>query len=483
MLLPCDFSGKGNMLSKIFKAYDVRAIYPSPLGETEAWQVGCATGQYLKKLVSETGVTAALNLPNTVVMSHDMRPHSPQLTKAFTEGVRAAGMDVINVGMCDTSFIYFAINHLGAAGGVQVTASHNPIQYNGFKISGPQAKPIGASTGLKDIQAIAETLGEAGSVTGEGKYEERDLWEPYRQHVLKFYQPPKKGKRPIKVVIDASNGMAGKLVPKVFSALPGVEIIPINFEITGAFSHDPNPLVAENMKPTQEGVAKHRADLGACFDGDADRCILTDERGTIIGCDHLTAMLVEHFTRGQYGTTVIYDLRSSKALEEAIVKNGARPMKSRVGHVFMKAALRESQGVFGGELSGHFYFRDNFYADSGAIAFAAVLSVLGQSDKTLHDLIEPFKQYPQSGEINFHVENKDKTLEALEETFGDDAIIDKLDGVTIDQWEKSGWWFNCRASNTEPLIRLNAEAKDKAKLEALLAQLKPMLGTEDLGHH
>ena len=471
------------MLSKIFKAYDVRAIYPSPLGETEAWQVGCATGQYLKKLVIDTGITAALNLPNTVVISHDMRPHSPQLTKAFTEGVRASGMDVIDVGMCDTSFIYFAINHLGAAGGVQVTASHNPIQYNGFKISGPQAKPIGATTGLSEIQAIAETLGEAGSVTGDGKYEERDLWEPYRQHVLKFYQPPKKGKRPIRVVIDASNGMAGKLVPKVFSALPGVEIIPINFEITGAFSHDPNPLVAENMKPTQEGVAKHRADLGACFDGDADRCILTDERGTIIGCDHLTALLVEHFTRGQYGTTVIYDLRSSKALEEAIIKNGARPMKSRVGHVFMKAALRESMGVFGGELSGHFYFRDNFYADSGAIAFAAVLSVLGQSDITLHDLVEPFKQYPQSGEINFHVENKEKTLDAVEEKFGDDAIIDKLDGVTIDQWEKSGWWFNCRASNTEPLIRLNAEAKDKVKLDALLTELKPMLGKEDTGHH
>jgi len=164
------------------------------------------------------------------------------------------------------------------------------------------------------------------------------------------------------------------------------------------------------------------------------------------------------------------------------VKNGARPMKSRVGHVFMKAALRESQGVFGGELSGHFYFRDNFYADSGAIAFAAVLSVLGQSDKTLHDLVEPFKQYPQSGEINFHVDDKEKTLDAVEETFGDGAIVDKLDGVTIDQWETAGWWFNCRASNTEPLIRLNAEAKDKEKLEALMAQLKPMLGTEDKGH-
>ena len=473
------------MLSKIFKAYDVRAVYPDPLSETAAWQVGCATGQFLKQQVADGGSPAAkLTLPNTVVMSRDMRPHSPQLTKAFTEGVRAAGMDVIDVGMCDTSFIYFAINHLNCAGGVQVTASHNPIQYNGFKISGAQARPIGATTGLKQIQAIAEKLGEPGTVKGEGKFEERDLWEPYREHVLKFYQPPKAGRRPIKVVIDASNGMAGKLVPKVFAGLPGIEIIPVNFEITGAFSHDPNPLVAENMKPTQQGVAKHRADLGACFDGDADRCILTDERGTIIGCDHLTAMLVEHFMKGQpRETTIIYDLRSSKALEEAIVAHGARPMKSRVGHVFMKALLRESQGVFGGELSGHFYFRDNFYADSGAIAFAAVLSMLGQSDKSLSQLIAPFKQYPQSGEINFHVEDKEKTLAAVEAKFGKGAIVDKLDGVTIDQWTGSGWWFNCRASNTEPLIRLNAEAKDKAKLEGLLAELKPMLGTEDKGHH
>jgi len=482
------------MLEKIFKAYDVRAIYPDPFNESAAWRVGYGTGQFLKQQVTDSGEKGGkLTLPNTIVVSRDMRPHSPPLAKAFTDGVRATGMDVIDVGMCDTSFIYFAINHLSCAGGVQVTASHNPIQYNGLKISGPLAKPIGATTGLKEIQSLAEKAPEPPATTTptstlapplpHGKYEERDLWESYRAHVLQFYTPPKAGRRPLKVVVDASNGMAGKLIPKVFSGLPGLEVIPINFEITGSFSHDPNPLVAENMKPTQNGVRTRLADLGACFDGDADRCILTDERGTIIGCDHLTAMLVEHFTEGEKNPTIIYDLRSSKALEEAIVARGAKPLKSRVGHVFMKAALRESKGVFGGELSGHFYFRDNFYADSGAIAFAAVLSVLGQSDKTLNQLIAPFKQYPQSGEINFHVEDKEATLAAVESKFGKDAAVDKLDGVSIDAWKTSGWWFNCRASNTEPLIRLNAEAKDKPTLEKLLGDLKPMLGTEDTGHH
>ncbi|MEX2215367.1 MAG: phosphomannomutase/phosphoglucomutase [Phycisphaeraceae bacterium] len=468
-------------LSKIFKAYDVRAIYPDPLNEAAAWKVGCATGQYLKQHVEDAeGDLASLTLPHTVVMSRDMRPHSESLSKAFIEGVLASGMNVIDVGMCDTSFIYFAINHLNAAGGVQVTASHNPINYNGFKISGPYAKPIGATTGLKVIEAIAEKIDDPDSFDGKGAYEERDLWEPYREHVLKFYTPPKGG-RVLKVAVDAAGGMGGKLVPKVFSNLPGLQIIPINMEITGTFAHDPNPLVPANMKPTQDAVLKGKADMGASFDGDADRCILCDEKGEVIGCDHLTALLVDHFTKDEKGATVVYDLRSSKALEEAITKAGAWPKKGRVGHVFMKATLRETKGVFGGELSGHFYFRDSFYTDSGAIAFAAILSVLGQSDKPLSEMVAPFKKYPQSGEINFRTEDKDAVLAELEKKYAD-AAIDKLDGVSIDDWSKKGWWFNVRASNTEPLLRLNAEAKDRATLAGLMKEIKPMLGTEDHGH-
>jgi len=386
------------MISEIFKAYDVRAIYPDKLNENAAWKVGCASGRMLRRL----GASAGVEKPDTVLVSRDMRPHSPQLAAALIEGLRAAGANVIDLGMCDTSIIYFAVNYFKCAGGIQTTASHNPIEYNGFKISGPQARPIGADTGLKEIAADAETLGDRGSIAATGSTEQIDIWPQYRQHILSFLTPPT---RPVKVVIDASNGMAGKLIPMVFNGVQNLQIVPINFEITGSFVHPPNPLEAENMVPTQQGVKAEKADLGACFDGDADRCMLTDEKGQIIGCDHLTGLLCNHFikTSGQH---VVYDLRSSKVVEESISAHGATPHRSRVGHVFMKGLLRETGAVFGGELSGHFYFRDNYFADSGAIAFAAVVSMIGRSKTPLSELVEPFRRFPQSGEINFKVEDK-----------------------------------------------------------------------------
>ncbi len=471
------------MLNEIFKAYDIRATYPDKINEQAAWRVGCATGRFLKQHADRSATTSdPLAMPATILVSRDMRPHSPALAAALTEGILASGMDVIDLGMCDTSFIYYAINHLGAAGGIQTTASHNPIQYNGFKISGAQAKPIGAHSGLNEIKQIAMSLGDRGSLPASGKREERDLWDGYRQHVLRFYQP---GQRKLKVFIDGSNGMAGKMVPLVFDGVEGLEIIPLNFEITGSFVHEPNPLVAENMKPTQDGVLEHHADLGVCFDGDADRCILTDEKGQIIGCDHLTALLSGYFLDQSPGSTIVYDLRSSKAVEQAVRDHGGRPRRGRVGHVFMKAALRETQGVFGGELSGHFYFRDNFYTDSGAITFAAVASVLSQSDQPISGLIAPYRRYPQSGEINYRVEDKDAILADLRKIYEPSAEIDTLDGISIDTWDRSGdggWWCNVRPSNTEPLLRFNAEAKDQATLDRLISKVQQKLGRPAEGH-
>jgi len=466
------------MLSQVFKAYDVRAIYPDKLNEEAAWKIGVATGEFLHKQAARTGEVKGAGA-SLALVSRDMRPSSPSLAAALIEGIRASGMNVIDLGMCDTSFMYFAVNFLGAAGGVQTTASHNPVQYNGFKISGPLAKPVGSDTGLKEIQAAAEKLGARGSLPAKGTLETRDLWKEYREHVLKLLQPPA---RPLKVFIDGSNGMAGKLVPAVFSHLKNVEVIPVNFEITGKFVHEPNPLVAANMVPTQEGVRKHKADLGVCFDGDADRCILTDENGEIIGCDHLTALLAGYFLKQSPGSAIVYDLRSSKAVEETVKQFGGVPHKGRVGHVFMKAKLRETKGVFGGELSGHFYFRDNFYTDSGAITFAAALSVLGQTKTPISQLIAPFKKYPQSGEQNFKVEDKAGVMASLKTKYGGGAKVEELDGVSIDAWDARGYWFNVRASNTEPLLRLNAEAKDKATLDKLLKELTPQLGTPDHGH-
>ncbi len=465
-------------LEQVFHAYDVRAIHPDPLDENTVWQIGVAVGRHLKDSPFED----ECDHPDTVVVGRDMRPSSAKLRDALSDGIRAAGMNVIDVGLVDTPFVYFAVNRLSCAGGVQVTASHNPIEYNGLKVSGRKAKPIGQPTGLFDIKDIAKSVGDRGSIEPTGDYKERDLWLEYRDHVLSFLG---KLQRPIKVAIDASNGMAGRMIPKVFEGYPDLEIIPLNFEITGSFVHEPNPLVPENMKPTQDAVSEHNADFGVCFDGDADRCILCDDQGQIIGCDHLTALLTETMLDHSDGAAIVYDLRSSKVVEQRVRELGGEPVRGRVGHVFMKQALREQGGVFGGELSGHFYFRDNFCADSGAIAFAAALNAVSKSDQPMSEQVKPYRKYPQSGEVNFKLPSREAMQEVManiKAEYGDKGAVDELDGVSIDAWDKSGWWVNVRASNTEPKLRFNAEAKDKPTLDALVAEMFPKIGTPLVGH-
>ena len=463
------------MLNKVFKAYDIRGVYPDPLNEKVAWKVGCATGKFLLQRLS--GRDASDPMLRHVAVGRDMRPHSPKMAKALIDGLRAAGMNVFDVGMVDTSFIYFAINHLGCGGGIQTTASHNPVEYNGFKISGQHATPIGSDSGLVEIQRIAATLEDDGSKPA-GRVEERDLWDDYITHVRKFLDL----KRPLKVVADASNGMAGAFVPRIFGDIEGLEIIPLNFEITGKFTHDPNPLVPENMQPTIDAVAEHGADLGVCFDGDADRCILCDEKGNIIGCDLLGALFSTHFLKQSPGSAIIYDLRSSKGLEETVRKLGGKPIKGRVGHVFLKQLMRENNGVFGAELSGHMYYRDNFYTDSGAITFATALSILSAGDTPMSQLIAPLNPYVQSGEINFRVEDKDAALAALREKLDGRATFDELDGVSADAWEAEGWWLNVRKSNTEPMLRLNLEGRDRATVDKVYTEIQPLLGEPAKGH-
>ena len=459
------------MLDKMFHAYDVRGVYPQPLNEVAAWKIGCGTGRYLAQQSGGAG---------DVLVGRDMRLSSESLARSLSDGLRAAGMNVIDVGTCDTSMIYFGVNHLDACGGVQVTASHNPPQYNGFKISAAQARPVGRGIGLDEIKEIAETLGEPGSIEPTGRYVEHDLWDAYRHHIRTFLDPLP---RLVRVFVDASNGMAGKFVPRVFDDVENLEIIPLNFEITGSFVHDPNPLVAENMVPTQEGVRSHSADVGVCFDGDADRCMIVDDRGKTIGCDHLTSLLADHFVKQEPGATIFYDLRSSRVVKQTVERAGGKARRSRVGHVFMKAAMREADGLFGGELSGHFYFRNNFYADSGAITFAVVLSVLSNANESLAELVTPYRAFPQSGEINFEVPDKAAVMNAIKQRYAGRAAVDELDGVTVDAFERDGFWFNVRASNTEPLLRLNAEARDKSTLRHLMETLAADLGTPALSGH
>ena len=412
------------MLAKVFKAYDVRATYPKPLNERIAWQVGYATAQFLLKSAADEGFVDPMS--RAICVGRDMRQSSPSLSEQLRQGMRDAGATVIDLGLVDTPFVYFAINHLGCAGGVQVTASHNPSNYNGFKISKRLAKPVGQSTGLAEIQHLAALF-----------------------------------------------GMAGTMLPKVFDGIKGLVIEKLYFDnSSGEFVHEPNPLVESNLRDLQAVMAKGGFDAGFCFDGDADRCIVLDEKGAPIGCDLLLAWMCQDALAKKPGAAVIYDLRSSRSVSEIIREHGGVPVESRVGHVFMKAKLAESRGVIGGELSGHFYFADMWNTDSGARTFAAVVTALAGAKKPLSQLIAPCVRYAQSGEINFENEDKLGALAALKAAYPR-AKTHELDGLSIDAGD---WWANIRLSNTEPLLRLNLEARDRATVEAKVAEVSRYLG-------
>ena len=461
------------MLGKVFKAYDIRATYPKPLNEKMAWQIGHAVAQYLIEQAEESGYDDPMM--RHIVVGRDMRQSSPSLCETLIKGMRDFGAHVIDVGLVDTPFISFAINYLGCAGGVQTTASHNPANYNGFKISKAHAKPVGMTTGLDDIRRFAAMVDRDKLQPKDGRYEQRDLWDAYRQHVLRFVSRELlDGTKEVNVVIDASNGMAGTMVPKIFGSVEGLRIKKLNFDNSkGIFAHEPNPLVESNLDDLRDLVVESKAQAGICFDGDADRCVLVNETGETVGCDIVTAWLASRFLKQEKGAAIVYDLRSTKALPELIKNLGGNPVRSRVGHVFMKEKMAEHNAIFGGELSGHLYFRDNFYADSGAIAFAVAISALAEAGKPLSEILKPIKRYFQSGEINFEVEDKESALESLRETYEDDGSIDELDGLTIDMGD---WWFNVRPSNTEPLLRLNLEGKTEKQVQERVAEVAKHLG-------
>mgnify|MGYP000257831570 CR=1 FL=1 len=453
------------MDTSIFKAYDIRGVYPDQVDEAAAWKIGHATAQFLRALLRgyERGQANA----QCVCVGHDMRTHSPSLTRALIEGMNATGANVIDIGMIDTPQIYFAINHLGTCGGVQVTASHNPAQYAGFKISGLEAKPVGRDTGLKEIKHIASSLLHThGKVSGS--VEQVDLTVEYKRHVLKFLAPSLK---PLRVVVDASNGMAGRMVPLLFGDLP-IELIGLNFDHDGTFVHDPNPLVEANLAELKQVVVEEQADFGVCFDGDADRLMMVDEQGETVGCDIITALMVPYFLEENPGAAVVYDLRSSRVVQEEIIKYGGIPRRERVGHAFMKKTLRDSHAVFGGELSGHFYYRDNFYADSGMITLVHMLNIVSMHDAPVSERVAPLRRYYATGEVNFEVDDKEAAMRDLARKYSQ-GKIDDLDGITV---QFKDWWFNVRPSNTEPLLRLNVEANDPRLLRDVFKELVDFLG-------
>jgi phosphomannomutase len=443
--------------ARIFKAYDIRGIVPDDLDENVAEAVGAA-------FVRLTGA-------RSVVTAHDMRTSSPGLAAAFGRGAAAQGADVISAGLGSTDLLYYASGSLDIPGAM-VTASHNPAKYNGIKLCRAGARPVGAETGLVELQEMV-AAGVPAYAGAPGSITERDLLPGYAEHLRTLVDLS--GIRPLKVVVDAGNGMGGYTVPQVFAGLP-IETVPLFFELDGNFpNHEANPIDPRNLVDLQNAVVDTNADIGLAFDGDADRCFVVDERGEIVSPSVLTALIAVRELARVPGSAIIHNLITSRAVPEIIREHGGKPVRTRVGHSFIKAKMAESDAVFGGEHSGHFYFRDFWFADSGMLAALHVLAALGTTDRPLSDLLAEYSRYVATGEINSEVADQAAaTAQVAAEFAGRPGVTtDDLDGLTV---SAPDWWFNVRPSNTEPLLRLNVEAADTDTLgrirDAVLAIIR-----------
>ena len=454
-------------LDSIIKAYDVRGLVENQITPDFAFALG---GAYARFLQEERE-------PSTIIIGEDMRPSSTNLADAFSDGATSQGMDVIRIGLASTDMLYFAAGKLNMPGAM-FTASHNPAAYNGVKLCKSGAVPIGQDSGLRRIkQLILDGLPIANRPVGIES--NRDLLDEYVDFLLSLFPEitdPKASLRKLKVVIDAGNGMAGHTAPAVMAQL-NVEVIPMYFELDGNFpNHEANPIDAKNLVDLQKRVIKEKADIGLAFDGDADRCFLIDEKGNLVNPSALTALIAVRELKRKPGSTIIYNLISSKAVPEIILENGGKPLRSRVGHSFIKKMMADSDAVFGGEHSGHFYFSDFWRADSGMLAALFALTELASEKKSLSSLLKPYNRYSASGEINSEVKDVPAAVAAILAEYGADGKgfeIDELDGITL---TGPKFWFNVRASNTEPLLRLNVEGDTEAHMikarDALLAIIR-----------
>jgi phosphomannomutase len=441
-------------LSTIFKAYDVRGVYPDELNEDVARRVGAAFTRFVES--------------DRAVVGRDMRESSPALANAFAEGVAAEGGTVVDVGEVSTDALYFASGKLDLPG-VMFTASHNPARYNGMKMCKAQAVPIGSDSGMSEIRDMAETLDPTKTTP---RIEENDILADYAEHCRSFVDAG--ALRPLKVAVDAGNGMAGKTVPIVFEQLP-FEVSPLYFDLDGRFpNHPANPIENSNLVDLQKLVLDQGCDVGIAFDGDADRMFLVDERAELISGSLTTAMVAHTLLKKYPGEKVIYNLICSWVVREVIEENGGEPIRTRVGHSFIKQIMAKTGAIFGGEHSGHYYFRDNFRADSGMIAALLVLEAMSASDGPLSQILEPFRRYFDSGEINTEVTDQEGAIKKLTVVFSD-GKQDFTDGLTV---EYEDWWFNCRASNTEPLLRLNLEARTKELMETKRDEVRRVIRGE-----
>jgi phosphomannomutase len=432
---------------KVFKAYDVRGIYPTEIDEDGARAIGRG---YVEQFE-----------PKQIAVGRDMRVSSPTMAAAVMEGAASAGAEVVDIGLVGTEMLYCAVGHLGLDGGIQVTASHNPKEYTGMKVVRRGAMPVGGDSGLLDIRDRALAASAPSEGQTPGKLREEDIFPAFVDKVLSFIDPDAIDRR--RVVIDAANGMAGVMLPPILERIP-IDAVPYFFDPDGTFpNHEPNPLLPENRKFVIGKVLADKAELGVAFDGDADRCFFIDDTGEFVPGDFITALLAESMLEKNAGAKIIYDVRASWAVPETIERDGGIPLVNRVGHAFIKQRMREEDAVFAGEVSGHYYFRDFYQADSGVIPFLLMLELVSKRGKPLSELLRPFREhYFLTGEINVPVADVAVKLQEIKERFGSEGKVSHLDGISI---EAEDWHMNVRPSNTEPLLRLNLEALSEELME------------------
>jgi len=449
-------------LNTIIKAYDIRGLVEDQITPDFAFAVGAAFARYLEEERE----------PGTIVVGEDMRPSSSELAEAFADGATSQGMDVIRIGLASTDMLYFASGKLNLPG-IMFTASHNPAAYNGMKLCKSGARPIGQESGLLRIKDLI-SRGVEIKLRPAGKVREENLLPDYVDFLLSLFPNISTSSgRHLKVVIDAGNGMAGYTAPAVMARL-NVEVIPMYFELDGNFpNHEANPIEAKNLVDLQKRVLAEGADIGLAFDGDADRCFLVNEKGELVNPSALTALVAVRELKRKPGSTIIYNLISSRAVPEVVAEHGGISVRSRVGHSYIKKMMAETGAIFGGEHSGHFYFADFWKADSGMLAALFALAELGERALPLSQLLQPYNRYLASGEINTVVADAQASMAAIVAAYEAGHEIDHLDGITV---TGQGYWFNVRPSNTEPLLRLNVEAGSQAELERVTKEVQKIIG-------
>jgi phosphomannomutase len=434
----------------IFKAYDVRGLYPQELNEEAAHLIGRGFVAYLGA--------------KRIAVSRDMRLSSPSMAAAFIDGATLQGADVVDYGMMGTDMLYFAVARDGHDGGVQITASHNPKEYNGIKMVRKEAFPLSGESGIGDIRDMIAANQLPPPAATRGTVTTKNVVAEYVKHVLSFVDLSIL--KPFNVVLDAGNGIAGMIAPLIFKHIPTKKLTPLCFDVDGTFpNHEANPLIEENRRDITARVIAEKADVGIAWDGDADRCFFLDGAGEFVAGDFITALLAEAFLMKNPGATIVYDVRASYAVKDTAAKYGSAALMNRVGHAFFKRRMREDNAIFGGEVTGHYYFRDNFYADNGFIPALLILELMSRKGKTLHELLQPLREkYFISGEINTKVSDMDKALEKIDGLAAKyrDGTVYTMDGISAEFPE---WHFNVRGSNTEPMLRLNLEATTRDMME------------------